>query len=121
MRKKFEVEGALLVHGITLLTRHGILDELREMVDFAELAQTRGVARYVEGVFYDSSCCVAEIEFVIEPEPGDPVHRAVEWVALRTLSQFYLGGGYVQHGGRLRSRHRAGAPVPGAWHEWARR
>ncbi len=119
--KKFEVEGALLVHGIWLASRHGRLNEVREMIDFTALAKTQGVAKYIAAVWYDSSASVVEIECHIKPEPGDPVHRAVENVARRTLSQFDLGGGHVQHGGRLRSRHRAGAPIPQRWIQWSRR
>ena len=119
--RKFEIIGAVKAYGIALLTRHGILAELKEMLAFAELAHTMAVAKYVGGIFYDSNSGVAEVEFIIEPEPGDPVHRAVENVARRTLSQFDLGGGHVQHGGRLRSRHRAGAPIPQRWIQWSRR
>ena len=125
MRKKFEVEGALLVHGIELISRKGVLREMEELINFAKLAYARGVARYVSCVWYDSNGAVAEIECHITPEPCDPVFNVVEAVAMRTLTTFRIAGdspGY-QWGRRPAPRrtrgNEPGAPVPGAWHGWA--
>lgn len=122
--EKFEVVGAVKAYGIALLTRHGILAELKEMLAFAELAQTRGVARYVEAVFYDSSVGVAEIACHITPEPCDPLFNVVEAVAMRTLTAFHIVGdspGY-QWGRRPAPRrtrgNEPGPKIPPAWHEW---
>lgn len=120
--KKFEVEGALLVHGIWLASRHGRLNEVREMIDFTALAKTQGVAKYIAAVWYDSSASVVEIECHITPEPCDPVHRAVENVALRTLTTFRIKGDTGDYQwGRRKPRPRAGAPIPQRWVQWSRR
>lgn len=97
MSKKFEIEGALLAHGIELISRHGILREMKEMLAFAELAGRSWVRRYLKGVHYDSGANIAEFEFFVEPEEFDPIVEAVAAIASKTLRQFLIQG-TARHG-----------------------
>ena len=97
-KKTFHVSGDIKVHGIKLVTRHGNLKELHEMIRFAELAEAAGIARYIQQVFYDSGCCLATFTFHVEPSYGDPVCLEVERLATIAISQFELCG-VVHHGG----------------------
>lgn len=113
------------VFGIWLDSRHGRLRELRELIEFAELAEARGVAKYISSVWYDSNGAVAEIECHIQPEPCDPVFNVVEAVAKRTLTTFFILGdtGGYSWGRRPAPRptkgNEPGSPVPPAWHRWS--
>lgn len=121
MKSKFEYIGGINVHGIWLESRHGRLNELREMLAFAEMAHARGLARYVAAIFYDSNGAEAMIKFHITPQVFDPVFNAVEAVARRTLRCFTLEGDDNDRcqWGRWHEPE-GGAPIPPRWHEWAR-
>lgn len=122
MKSKFEYLGGINAHGIWLESRHGRLNELREMIAFAELAHSKGLARYVAATFYDSAGAVALVKFHIAPRVCDPVFNAVESVALRTLRCFELEAedesGGTQYGRGFDQR--PGAPIPPHWHRWAK-
>lgn len=125
MSETRQFNGGINVFGIWLDSRHGRLRELWELIEFAELAQARSVAKYIKSVWYDSNGAVAEIECHITPEPCDPLFNVVEAVALRTLTTFHIIGdspGY-QSGRRPAPRqtrgNEPGSPVPPAWHRWS--
>jgi hypothetical protein len=89
----FDYQGNITLYGIELNSRYGILSELKEMIMFAELAHGLDLAKYIKGVFYDSKCCTAFLEFHCgEVTYSDPLFDAVLFCANRSLSQFELGG-----------------------------
>lgn len=106
-----EYHGEITAHGITLVSRHGSLRELKELIAFAELAHADGIARYISTVFYDSGCCMATFGFHCgDITPSDPLFGRVWAAAEHSLSQFELGDII----GHRRQEPPRGLPITGA-------
>ncbi|NCD25800.1 MAG: hypothetical protein EOL86_09460 [Deltaproteobacteria bacterium] len=100
-----QVDGSVEVYGIEIFSRHGLIHEFRELMDFCEAASALDVARYIKGAWYDSNGATAVIEFHIPPGEYDPVFDATLEAAEMTLSAFCIKpSGYFAHGRRPNKR-----------------
>lgn len=100
-----QVDGSVEVYGITIFSRHGLIHEFKELIEFCEAASVRDVARYIKTAWYDSNGAYAVIEFHIPPGKYDPVFDATLEAAGMTLSAFSIEPSlYFGHGRRPNKR-----------------
>lgn len=56
--------GTLVAFGMKLTSRYSKVDEMREMLHFAQLAALASAATFVQSVFYDSKADICSFELV---------------------------------------------------------
>ena len=81
---------SLTVFGIPISSRYGKVWEMMEMLGFAQVAASAGVAGYIASIFYDSKACLCTIELKEEARHNPDVQTAVQWCGERTLSLFVV-------------------------------
>ena len=89
--------GEIQAFGIDLQSRYARAGEMVEMLEFAELAATRGLHHLVASVFYDSNSCCCNFTLQGDVEPLSDVDEAIRQCALETIGQFDWDG-TVYHG-----------------------
>jgi hypothetical protein len=96
--KSRQVEpGDMTAFGIEISSRYGQVQELLEMLRFAELAALKKVSHYVKRAFYDSKANTCWLELDPSVQDGDAVATAIFEAATAALGVFDWFG-CVQHG-----------------------
>jgi hypothetical protein len=85
------------IYGIKICSRRQVESQIREMVNFCELAQKKGLSHFVTSMLYcsNSDCC--SFEFSDEVEQYGGIANEIRQVARETIGQFDWFGS-VDHG-----------------------
>mgnify|MGYP001595812520 CR=1 FL=1 len=89
--------GTLVAFGIKLTTRYDKVDEMCEMLHFAQMAALAGAATFVHSVFYDSKADICSFE--LTPGLDREAEQALWGCAKQTITQFHWVDGGIYHSG----------------------
>lgn len=89
--------GSLTAFGISICTRHSVVTELAEMLNFCVAVAKAGLESHVESLFYDSNSCSCTFELKPHVERLDEIDLQLREIARDTIGQFEWHG-TVEHG-----------------------